>query len=110
MLVLLVSMCFLVFNIVSTVLLTFLQFLFAAGVTGVLPTEVFDQMSRPAAYMICGSLLWFNLFLVGTAFPFIVVGSQGKAITCTSSVQERGSDSDHEKRQGLEYCKLQTDS
>uniref|UniRef100_A0A8U8B4N7 Solute carrier family 2, facilitated glucose transporter member 5 n=1 Tax=Geospiza parvula TaxID=87175 RepID=A0A8U8B4N7_GEOPR len=46
-----------------------------AGVTGVLPTEVFDQMSRPAAYMICGSLLWFNLFLVGTAFPFIVVMS-----------------------------------
>ncbi|KAM9178666.1 solute carrier family 2, facilitated glucose transporter member 11-like [Mergus octosetaceus] len=43
-----------------------------AGVTGVLPTELFDQMSRPAAYMICGSLLWFNLFLVGTAFPFIV--------------------------------------
>ncbi|KAF2976308.1 hypothetical protein EK904_002745, partial [Melospiza melodia maxima] len=43
-----------------------------AGVTGVLPTEVFDQMSRPAAYMICGSLLWFNLFVVGTAFPFIV--------------------------------------
>ncbi|XP_025971816.2 solute carrier family 2, facilitated glucose transporter member 11-like isoform X1 [Dromaius novaehollandiae] len=43
-----------------------------AGVTGVLPTEVFDQMSRPAAYMICGSLLWFNLFLVGIAFPFIV--------------------------------------
>ncbi|XP_061865987.1 solute carrier family 2, facilitated glucose transporter member 11 isoform X2 [Colius striatus] len=43
-----------------------------AGVTGVLPTEIFDQMSRPAAYMICGSLLWFNLFLVGTAFPFIV--------------------------------------
>uniref|UniRef100_A0A8C6ZGW0 Solute carrier family 2, facilitated glucose transporter member 5 n=1 Tax=Nothoprocta perdicaria TaxID=30464 RepID=A0A8C6ZGW0_NOTPE len=37
-----------------------------AGVTGVLPTEVFDQMSRPAAYVICGSLLWFNLFLVGT--------------------------------------------
>ncbi|KAK4812938.1 hypothetical protein QYF61_001053 [Mycteria americana] len=34
-----------------------------AGVTGVLPTEAFDQMSRPAAYMICGSLLWFNLFL-----------------------------------------------
>ncbi|NXN09651.1 GTR11 protein, partial [Indicator maculatus] len=44
-----------------------------AGVTGVLPTEVLDQMSRPAAYMICGSLLWFNLFLVRTAFPFIVV-------------------------------------
>ncbi|KAM8797519.1 solute carrier family 2, facilitated glucose transporter member 11 [Eudromia elegans] len=43
-----------------------------AGVTGILPTEIFDQMSRPAAYMICGSLLWFNLFLVSTAFPFIV--------------------------------------
>ncbi|NWX73829.1 GTR11 protein, partial [Alca torda] len=50
----------------------FLTISFPAGVTGVLPTEVFDQMSRPAAYMICGSLLWFNLFLVGTAFPFIV--------------------------------------
>uniref|UniRef100_A0A8B9M068 Uncharacterized protein n=1 Tax=Accipiter nisus TaxID=211598 RepID=A0A8B9M068_9AVES len=24
------------------------------------------------AYMLCGSLLWFNLFLVGTALPFIV--------------------------------------
>ncbi|NXS42193.1 GTR11 protein, partial [Balaeniceps rex] len=42
------------------------------GVTGVLPTEVFDQMSLPATYMVSGSLLWFNLFLVGTAFPFIV--------------------------------------
>ncbi|KAG6929104.1 solute carrier family 2 member 11, partial [Chelydra serpentina] len=45
-----------------------------AGVTGVLPTEIFDQMSRPAAYMICGSLLWSNLFAVGMAFPFIVEG------------------------------------
>uniref|UniRef100_A0A663E5D1 Major facilitator superfamily (MFS) profile domain-containing protein n=1 Tax=Aquila chrysaetos chrysaetos TaxID=223781 RepID=A0A663E5D1_AQUCH len=43
-----------------------------AGVTGILPTEVFDQMSCPVAYMICGSLLWFNLFLVGTALPLIV--------------------------------------
>uniref|UniRef100_A0A672UVB9 Solute carrier family 2 member 11 n=1 Tax=Strigops habroptila TaxID=2489341 RepID=A0A672UVB9_STRHB len=46
-----------------------------AGVTGVLPIEVFDRMSWPAAYMTCGSPLWFNLFLVGTAFPFFVVGS-----------------------------------
>ncbi|XP_030439024.1 solute carrier family 2, facilitated glucose transporter member 11-like [Gopherus evgoodei] len=45
-----------------------------AGVTGVLPTEIFDQMSRPAAYMICGSLIWSNLFTVGMAFPFIVEG------------------------------------
>uniref|UniRef100_A0A674J6J0 Solute carrier family 2 member 11 n=1 Tax=Terrapene triunguis TaxID=2587831 RepID=A0A674J6J0_9SAUR len=45
-----------------------------AGVTGILPTEIFDQMARPAAYMICGSLLWSNLFAVGMAFPFIVEG------------------------------------
>ncbi|KAJ7309655.1 hypothetical protein JRQ81_007713 [Phrynocephalus forsythii] len=45
-----------------------------AGVTGVIPTEIFDQVTRPAAYMISGSLLWTNLFLVGTAFPFIVDG------------------------------------
>uniref|UniRef100_A0A8C0BPI0 Uncharacterized protein n=1 Tax=Buteo japonicus TaxID=224669 RepID=A0A8C0BPI0_9AVES len=45
---------------------------FCAGVTGILPTEVFDQTPWPVAYMICGSLLWFNLFLIGTALPFIV--------------------------------------
>ncbi|XP_066465820.1 solute carrier family 2, facilitated glucose transporter member 11 [Tiliqua scincoides] len=45
-----------------------------AGVTGIIPTEIFDQMTRPAAYMICGSLLWTNLFLVGMAFPFMVDG------------------------------------
>ncbi|KAH0620157.1 hypothetical protein JD844_014790 [Phrynosoma platyrhinos] len=43
-----------------------------AGVTGIIPTEIFDQVSRPAAYMVSGSLLWTSLFLVGTAFPFIV--------------------------------------
>uniref|UniRef100_A0A8C3J0P8 Solute carrier family 2, facilitated glucose transporter member 5 n=1 Tax=Calidris pygmaea TaxID=425635 RepID=A0A8C3J0P8_9CHAR len=48
-----------------------------AGVTGVLPTEIFDQLSRPAAYMICGSLLWFNLFLLvhadtGIGGPFVI--------------------------------------
>lgn len=45
-----------------------------AGVTGVLPAELFDQMARPAAYMVAGSLMWLNLFLVGMAFPFIVAG------------------------------------
>ncbi|KAJ6659172.1 hypothetical protein lerEdw1_019475 [Lerista edwardsae] len=45
-----------------------------AGVTGILPAEIFDQVTRPAAYMICGSLLWSNLFLVGMAFPFLVDG------------------------------------
>ncbi|TSK14610.1 Solute carrier family 2, facilitated glucose transporter member 11 [Bagarius yarrelli] len=43
-----------------------------AGVTGILPTELFNQMARPAAYMIAGSMMWLNLFLVGMAFPFIV--------------------------------------
>ncbi|KAJ8379849.1 hypothetical protein SKAU_G00006270 [Synaphobranchus kaupii] len=45
-----------------------------AGVTGVLPTEVFSQTARPAAYMIAGSMMWLNLFLVGMVFPFIVRG------------------------------------
>lgn len=45
-----------------------------AGVTGILPTEIFDQNSRPAAYMISGSLMWSMLFLVGMLFPFIVGG------------------------------------
>ncbi|XP_041937831.1 solute carrier family 2, facilitated glucose transporter member 11-like [Alosa sapidissima] len=43
-----------------------------AGVTGVLPTELFDQLARPSAYMVAGSLMWLHLFIVGTAFPFIV--------------------------------------
>ncbi|KAG7481076.1 hypothetical protein MATL_G00063060 [Megalops atlanticus] len=45
-----------------------------AGVTGVLPTEIFNQMARPAAYMIAGSLMWINLFFVGMVFPFLVSG------------------------------------
>ncbi|KAJ7984882.1 hypothetical protein DPEC_G00359380 [Dallia pectoralis] len=43
-----------------------------AGVTGILPAEIFDQTARPAAYMVAGSLMWINLFIVGMAFPFIV--------------------------------------
>uniref|UniRef100_A0A8C5P5T0 Solute carrier family 2 member 11 n=1 Tax=Leptobrachium leishanense TaxID=445787 RepID=A0A8C5P5T0_9ANUR len=45
-----------------------------AGVTGIMPAEIFDQMARPAAYMICGSLIWIILFAVGLAFPFILQG------------------------------------
>ncbi|XP_055032656.2 solute carrier family 2, facilitated glucose transporter member 11 isoform X3 [Misgurnus anguillicaudatus] len=45
-----------------------------AGVTGILPAELFDQMARPAAYMVAGSMMWLNLFLMGMAFPFIVNG------------------------------------
>lgn len=45
-----------------------------AGVTGILPAELFDQMARPAAYMVAGAMMWLNLFLIGMAFPFIVSG------------------------------------
>lgn len=45
-----------------------------AGVTGILPAELFDQLARPAAYMVAGSMMWLNLFLIGMAFPFIVNG------------------------------------
>ncbi|KAF0872949.1 GTR11 protein, partial [Crocuta crocuta] len=44
-----------------------------AGVTGILATELFDQKARPAAYMVCGVLMWTMLFLVGLGFPFIMV-------------------------------------
>ncbi|XP_047465740.1 solute carrier family 2, facilitated glucose transporter member 11-like [Mugil cephalus] len=47
-----------------------------AGVTGILPAEIFDQAARPAAYMVAGSLMWLSLFLVGMMFPFLV-GSLG---------------------------------
>ncbi|XP_071384383.1 solute carrier family 2, facilitated glucose transporter member 11 [Centroberyx affinis] len=45
-----------------------------AGVTGILPAEIFDQAARPAAYMVAGSLMWISLLLVGMVFPFIVGG------------------------------------
>uniref|UniRef100_A0A8C5HDT2 Solute carrier family 2, facilitated glucose transporter member 5 n=1 Tax=Gouania willdenowi TaxID=441366 RepID=A0A8C5HDT2_GOUWI len=43
-----------------------------AGVTGILPAEIFDQSARPAAYMIAGSFMWISLFLTGMLFPFII--------------------------------------
>uniref|UniRef100_A0A7N6F966 Solute carrier family 2, facilitated glucose transporter member 5 n=1 Tax=Anabas testudineus TaxID=64144 RepID=A0A7N6F966_ANATE len=45
-----------------------------AGVTGILPTEIFNQSARPAAYMIAGSMMWLNLFIIGMIFPFLVNG------------------------------------
>ncbi|XP_062853066.1 solute carrier family 2, facilitated glucose transporter member 11 [Trichomycterus rosablanca] len=45
-----------------------------AGVTLTLPAEIFNQAARPAAYMIAGALMWLNLFILGTIFPFIVSG------------------------------------
>lgn len=51
----------------------FLKYFLVAGVTVILPTEIFNQTARPAAYMISGSLMWLNLFVVGMVFPFLVV-------------------------------------
>uniref|UniRef100_A0AAX7TYH9 Solute carrier family 2, facilitated glucose transporter member 5 n=1 Tax=Astatotilapia calliptera TaxID=8154 RepID=A0AAX7TYH9_ASTCA len=62
-----------VFTIALTVLFGFFCF-FSAGVTGILPTEIFNQAARPAAYMIAGSMMWLNLFVVGMIFPFLVSG------------------------------------
>lgn len=45
-----------------------------AGVTGILPAEIFDQAARPVAYMVAGSFMWISLFLVGMLFPFIIKG------------------------------------
>ncbi|XP_031143392.1 solute carrier family 2, facilitated glucose transporter member 11 isoform X1 [Sander lucioperca] len=43
-----------------------------AGVSVVLPTELFNQTARPAASMIAGSMMWLNLFIIGMIFPFLV--------------------------------------
>ncbi|XP_067911336.1 solute carrier family 2, facilitated glucose transporter member 11-like isoform X2 [Heterodontus francisci] len=47
-----------------------------AGVTGVIPMEIFDQTARPAAYMINGSLFWISLTVVGMTFPFIIMDTK----------------------------------
>nr|XP_034953907.1 solute carrier family 2, facilitated glucose transporter member 11-like isoform X1 [Zootoca vivipara] len=44
------------------------------GVTNTLTTELFTQSSRPAAYMIAGSVSWLSFFTIGMLFPFIVKG------------------------------------
>ncbi|KAK2837317.1 hypothetical protein Q5P01_014529 [Channa striata] len=46
------------------------------GVTNILNTELFTQTTRPAAYMIAGSVNWFSFFFIGLVFPFIVIGLQ----------------------------------
>ncbi|XP_007900249.2 solute carrier family 2, facilitated glucose transporter member 1a [Callorhinchus milii] len=40
----------------------------------VVTTELFRQSSRPAAFMVAGSVHWFCNFLVGIIFPFLVQG------------------------------------
>ncbi|XP_042277542.1 solute carrier family 2, facilitated glucose transporter member 11-like isoform X2 [Thunnus maccoyii] len=44
------------------------------GVTNILTTELFTQTSRPAAYMIAGSVNWLSFFFISMVFPFIVIG------------------------------------
>ncbi|XP_041793152.1 solute carrier family 2, facilitated glucose transporter member 11b [Chelmon rostratus] len=46
------------------------------GVTNILTTELFTQATRPAAYMIAGSVNWLSFFLISLVFPFIVIGLQ----------------------------------
>uniref|UniRef100_A0A674JE29 Major facilitator superfamily (MFS) profile domain-containing protein n=1 Tax=Terrapene triunguis TaxID=2587831 RepID=A0A674JE29_9SAUR len=42
------------------------------GITNTLTAELFTQSSRPAAYMIGGSVSWLSFFTIGMLFPFIV--------------------------------------
>ncbi|XP_041855696.1 solute carrier family 2, facilitated glucose transporter member 11b [Melanotaenia boesemani] len=44
------------------------------GVTNILTTELFTQTTRPAAFMIAGSVNWLSFFFIGLVFPFIVIG------------------------------------
>ncbi|XP_032055066.1 solute carrier family 2, facilitated glucose transporter member 11-like isoform X2 [Aythya fuligula] len=44
------------------------------GITNTLTAELFIQSSRPAAYMIGGTISWISFFTIGMLFPFIVKG------------------------------------
>ncbi|XP_010580338.1 PREDICTED: solute carrier family 2, facilitated glucose transporter member 11-like isoform X3 [Haliaeetus leucocephalus] len=44
------------------------------GITNTLTAELFIQSSRPAAYMIGGTISWISFFTIGMLFPFIVNG------------------------------------
>ncbi|XP_067861728.1 solute carrier family 2, facilitated glucose transporter member 11b [Heptranchias perlo] len=46
------------------------------GVTNTVTGELFTQSSRPAAFMIGGSMNWISFFFIGIIFPFIVEGLQ----------------------------------
>ncbi|XP_055021397.1 solute carrier family 2, facilitated glucose transporter member 11b [Boleophthalmus pectinirostris] len=46
------------------------------GVTNILTAELFTQASRPAAYMVAGTMNWCSFFFIGMFFPFIVLGLQ----------------------------------
>lgn len=46
----------------------------AGPIPALLITEIFLQSSRPAAFMVGGSVHWLSNFAVGLIFPFIQVG------------------------------------
>ncbi|XP_061905606.1 solute carrier family 2, facilitated glucose transporter member 11-like [Entelurus aequoreus] len=46
------------------------------GVTNILTVELLTQNSRPAAYMIAGSINWTSFFLISMIFPFFVIHLQ----------------------------------
>ena len=43
-------------------------------IPALLVTKIFLQSSRPAAYMVAGTVHWLSNFTVGLVFPFIQVG------------------------------------
>lgn len=45
------------------------------GITNTLIAELFIQSSRPAAYMIGGTISWVSFFTIGMLFPFVVVSA-----------------------------------
>ncbi|XP_010215693.1 PREDICTED: solute carrier family 2, facilitated glucose transporter member 11-like [Tinamus guttatus] len=51
-----------------------MSFGIVAGVICPLPTELFIQSYRPAAYVLSGATNWIQLFFLGLVFPFIVEG------------------------------------
>uniref|UniRef100_A0A8C1CKK5 Solute carrier family 2, facilitated glucose transporter member 5 n=1 Tax=Cyprinus carpio carpio TaxID=630221 RepID=A0A8C1CKK5_CYPCA len=66
------EVCFIHMTCIFTYILSFGMGL--AGVTGILPTEIFNQTTRPAVYMAAGSLIWLNLFIIEMIFSFLVSG------------------------------------
>uniref|UniRef100_A0AAQ5ZSJ6 Solute carrier family 2, facilitated glucose transporter member 5 n=1 Tax=Amphiprion ocellaris TaxID=80972 RepID=A0AAQ5ZSJ6_AMPOC len=67
-----IALSFEVIVLINQIIYFCFVFFLSAGVTGVLPTEIFNQTARPAAYMIAGSMMWINLGIVGMIFPFLV--------------------------------------
>uniref|UniRef100_A0A8C1KXR8 Solute carrier family 2 member 11a n=1 Tax=Cyprinus carpio TaxID=7962 RepID=A0A8C1KXR8_CYPCA len=63
------EVCFIHMTCIFTYILSF--GMGPAGVTGILPTEIFNQTTLPAAYMATGSLMWLNLFIIGMIFSFL---------------------------------------